>query len=152
YGFRDRGTLAPGLRADVNVIDLARLELKPPVMVADLPAGGQRLFQRARGYRATLVAGDVTIEHDEPTRALPGRLLRGGQGCAQPPATPRSAPDGAPRPWISAPARRGLRGGRLGARVSDEDRRRPGALLGLGLAVVERIRVAGVGGEAAPAL
>jgi len=77
YGFTDRGTLAPGQRADVNLIDLASLALEPPAMVADLPAGGQRFMQRARGYRATLVAGEVTMEHDEPTGALPGRLVRG---------------------------------------------------------------------------
>jgi N-acyl-D-aspartate/D-glutamate deacylase len=77
YGFTDRGTLAPGLRADLNLIDLARLRLEAPVMVQDLPAGGQRFMQRARGYRATLVAGELTMEHDEPTGALPGRLVRG---------------------------------------------------------------------------
>jgi len=77
YGFTDRGTLAPGQRADLNVIDLAKLELEAPVMVQDLPAGGQRFMQRARGYRATFVAGEQTIDRDEPTGALPGRLVRG---------------------------------------------------------------------------
>jgi N-acyl-D-aspartate/D-glutamate deacylase len=77
YGFADRGTLAPGQRADLNLIDLARLTLEPPEMVADLPAGGQRFLQRARGYRATFVAGEQTIADDEPTGALPGRLVRG---------------------------------------------------------------------------
>jgi N-acyl-D-aspartate/D-glutamate deacylase len=77
YGLADRGTLAPGLRADLNLIDLAKLSLEAPVMVQDLPAGGQRFMQRARGYRATLVAGEVSMEHDEPTGALPGRLVRG---------------------------------------------------------------------------
>jgi N-acyl-D-aspartate/D-glutamate deacylase len=77
YGFADRGTLTPGQRADLNVIDLANLKLEAPVMVSDLPAGGQRFMQRARGYRATLVAGELTMEHDEPTGALPGRLVRG---------------------------------------------------------------------------
>jgi len=77
YGFTDRGTLAPGLRADLNLIDLDALRLEPPTMVSDLPAGGQRFMQRARGYRATLVAGELTMEHDEPTGALPGRLVRG---------------------------------------------------------------------------
>jgi len=77
YGFADRGTLAPGLRADLNLIDLAALRLEAPVMVADLPAGGQRFMQRARGYRATFVAGEQTIADDEPTGALPGRLVRG---------------------------------------------------------------------------
>jgi N-acyl-D-aspartate/D-glutamate deacylase len=77
YGLNDRGTLAPGLRADLNLIDLAALRLEAPVMVQDLPAGGSRFMQRARGYRATLVAGEVTLEDDEPTGALPGRLVRG---------------------------------------------------------------------------
>jgi N-acyl-D-aspartate/D-glutamate deacylase len=77
YGLADRGTLAPGQRADLNLIDLAKLSLEAPVMVQDLPAGGQRFMQRARGYRATLVAGEVSMEHDEPTGALPGRLVRG---------------------------------------------------------------------------
>ena len=77
YGLNDRGTLAPGLRADLNLIDLAALRLEAPVMVQDLPAGGSRFMQRARGYRATLVAGEVTLEDDEPTGARPGRLVRG---------------------------------------------------------------------------
>jgi N-acyl-D-amino-acid deacylase len=78
YGFADRGTIEPGRRADLNVIDLAALRLEPPQMVQDLPAGGQRFMQRARGYRATFVAGEQTIDRDEPTGALPGRLVRGG--------------------------------------------------------------------------
>jgi N-acyl-D-aspartate/D-glutamate deacylase len=77
YGFADRGTVAPGQRADLNVIDLDRLALEPPEMVSDLPAGGQRFLQRARGYRATFVAGEQTMERDQPTGALPGRLVRG---------------------------------------------------------------------------
>jgi N-acyl-D-aspartate/D-glutamate deacylase len=77
YGFADRGTLAPGQRADLNLSDLAGLRLEAPVMVQDLPAGGQRFMQRARGYRATFVAGEQTIDRDEPTGALPGRLVRG---------------------------------------------------------------------------
>jgi len=76
YGFGDRGALAPGLRADLNLIDLAALRLEAPVMVQDLPAGGQRFMQRAKGYRATIVAGELTLEDDEPTGALPGRLVR----------------------------------------------------------------------------
>jgi len=77
YGFADRGTVAPGQRADLNLIDLAGLRLEPPAMVQDLPAGGQRFMQRARGYRATFVGGEQTIANDEPTGALPGRLVRG---------------------------------------------------------------------------
>jgi N-acyl-D-aspartate/D-glutamate deacylase len=61
----------------VNVIDLARLDLTPPEVVFDLPAGGRRLFQSARGYRASLVSGVPVYEHGEPTGAHPGRLIRG---------------------------------------------------------------------------
>ena len=77
YGFTDRGTLEPGMRADVNVIDHDRLRLELPEMVFDLPAGGRRLMQRARGYRHTYVAGTEVIRHDETTGGLPGRLVRG---------------------------------------------------------------------------
>jgi N-acyl-D-amino-acid deacylase len=77
YGLLDRGTLEPGKRADVNVIEFDRLALGQPYLAADLPAGGSRFLQRATGYRATLVAGEVTREHDEDTGARPGRLLRG---------------------------------------------------------------------------
>lgn len=76
-GLSDRGLLKPGLRADVNVFDLAALRLEAPRMVADLPAGGRRLLQRARGYAATIVAGVVTYRDGEATGALPGRLVRG---------------------------------------------------------------------------
>jgi N-acyl-D-amino-acid deacylase len=79
YGFLDRGLLAPGMKADVNVIDLDALALAPPEMVFDLPAGGRRLVQRARGYRATVKAGAVVFEDGVATGALPGRLLRGPQ-------------------------------------------------------------------------
>jgi N-acyl-D-aspartate/D-glutamate deacylase len=78
YGFRDRGVLAPGKRADVNLIDLDGMRLRAPKMVNDLPAGGRRLVQRADGYVATLVAGQVTFEHGEPTGERPGRLVRFG--------------------------------------------------------------------------
>jgi len=77
YGLEDRGTLEVGMKADVNVIDLENLKLEPPEMIFDLPAGGQRFMQRATGYRATVVSGEITMEHDEPTGALPGRLIRG---------------------------------------------------------------------------
>jgi N-acyl-D-aspartate/D-glutamate deacylase len=76
YGFDDRGTLAPGKRADVNLVDLDGIRLRTPEMVFDLPAGGRRLVQRADGYRATIVAGEVTFEDGEPTGARPGRLVR----------------------------------------------------------------------------
>lgn len=80
-GFHDRGILAPGKRADINVIDFDRLALKPPHMVRDLPAGGQRLLQDAVGYRATLVAGVSVLENDVLTGARPGRLVRMGQAA-----------------------------------------------------------------------
>jgi N-acyl-D-aspartate/D-glutamate deacylase len=79
YGFADRGVLAPGLRADVNLIDLDGMQLHAPEMVFDLPAGGRRLVQRADGYVATLVAGQVTYERGEPTGDRPGRLVRFGR-------------------------------------------------------------------------
>ena len=78
-GLFDRGRIAPGLRADINIIDHGRLSLKAPQVVYDLPAGGRRLVQRAEGYVATLVAGQITYRDGEPTGALPGRLLRGAQ-------------------------------------------------------------------------
>jgi N-acyl-D-aspartate/D-glutamate deacylase len=78
-GLNDRGVLQPGYRADLNVIDWANLKLHAPEVAYDLPAGGRRLLQRASGYEATLVAGEVTYRDGEATDALPGRLLRGGQ-------------------------------------------------------------------------
>jgi N-acyl-D-aspartate/D-glutamate deacylase len=75
-GFDDRGTLAPGQRADVNIIDFDRLELTPPRMQADLPAGGKRLMQRAEGFVATMVAGEVIADRGELTGVRPGRLVR----------------------------------------------------------------------------
>ncbi len=80
-GLYDRGRLTPGMRADVNIIDYDALRLHAPEVAYDLPAGGRRLIQRADGYVATLVAGEVTYRGGEPTDALPGRLLRGPQGA-----------------------------------------------------------------------
>jgi len=77
YGLTDRGTLAPGQRADINVIDFATLDLLPPEVAYDLPTGGRRLLQRARGYRHTFVAGTEVLRDDELTGATPGRLIRG---------------------------------------------------------------------------
>ena len=76
-GLRDRGVLAPGYKADLNVVDFDRLELRAPEIRHDLPAGGRRLLQRASGYLHTLVAGTTIYEDGEPTGATPGRLLRG---------------------------------------------------------------------------
>ena len=78
YGMTDRGVLRPRLRADINVIDLARLRLEPPEFVRDLPGGAGRLVQRASGYAATIVAGETTRRHDTDTGARPGRLVRSG--------------------------------------------------------------------------
>jgi N-acyl-D-aspartate/D-glutamate deacylase len=77
-GLTDRGVLRAGMKADVNVIDMSALALGPVEVLHDLPAGGRRLLQRARGYRATICSGVVTVEHDTLTGALPGRLLRAG--------------------------------------------------------------------------
>ena len=79
YGLGDRGTLQPGMKGDVNVIDLDRLQLHRPEMVYDLPGGARRLLQRATGYTATIVSGEVVVRDGEPTGALPGRLLRGAR-------------------------------------------------------------------------
>ena len=76
YGLRGRGSLEIGQKADLNVIDFAKLRLEPPRMAYDLPAGGARFVQRARGYAATIVSGEVVSERDEATGALPGRLIR----------------------------------------------------------------------------
>ena len=74
---RDRGTLEPGMRADINVIDFDNLQVRAPEIVHDLPAGGARLQQKADGYLATVVKGQITYEHGQATDALPGRLIRG---------------------------------------------------------------------------
>jgi N-acyl-D-aspartate/D-glutamate deacylase len=78
-GLGDRGTLEPGKRADLNLIDFDALAIGAPEMLHDLPAGGKRLVQRASGYRATLVAGEVVMRDGEPTDARPGRLVRGAR-------------------------------------------------------------------------
>ncbi|MEO5723525.1 MAG: amidohydrolase family protein, partial [Ilumatobacteraceae bacterium] len=78
YGMHDRGVIAPGMRADINVIDFEALSFGPPRMAFDLPAAGRRLVQRASGYSATFLAGVQTVADDEFTGALPGRLVRAG--------------------------------------------------------------------------
>ena len=75
-GLKDRGRLEPGLRADINIIDFDNLELLHPTMLRDLPAGGQRLMQYAKGYVATLVGGETIAEGGKLTGARPGRLVR----------------------------------------------------------------------------
>jgi N-acyl-D-aspartate/D-glutamate deacylase len=81
-GLRDRGLLRAGYRADINVIDFDRLELGPPRAALDLPAGGTRVTQGARGYAATIVGGIVTYRDGIATGALPGRLVRGARDAA----------------------------------------------------------------------
>ena len=81
-GLLDRGVIAHGMKADVNVIDFDRLSVAAPEMAFDLPAGGKRLLQRANGYTATIASGAVIYREGVATGALPGRLVRGPQ--AQP--------------------------------------------------------------------
>jgi len=78
FGLYDRGRLAPGLRADINLIDFDGLRLHQPELVNDLPANGRRFVQRVDGYAATLVAGTPIFERGEHTGSLPGRLVRAG--------------------------------------------------------------------------
>jgi N-acyl-D-aspartate/D-glutamate deacylase len=82
-GLLDRGLLAPGMRADVNVIDHTAVRARRPYLAFDLPAGGRRLLQRADGYLHTFVAGVETYTDGEPTGALPGRLVRGRRTSAR---------------------------------------------------------------------
>jgi N-acyl-D-aspartate/D-glutamate deacylase len=82
FGLHDRGSVAPGQRADLNVIDYDALGFGLPRMAFDLPAGGRRLVQRANGYDATFVAGVQTVDHDELTGERPGRLVRGPQSAS----------------------------------------------------------------------
>jgi N-acyl-D-aspartate/D-glutamate deacylase len=79
FGFDDRGLVAPRYLADLNVVDVDGIAIDSPVVVYDLPAGGRRIVQRARGYVATIKRGVVVRDHDEPTGERPGRLVRGPQ-------------------------------------------------------------------------
>jgi N-acyl-D-aspartate/D-glutamate deacylase len=78
-GMLDRGILAPGMKADINVIDFDGLTLYSPHIVHDLPAGGKRLIQHSDGYTASLVSGVVAFRNGQPTGALNGQLVRGAQ-------------------------------------------------------------------------
>lgn len=97
YGFDDRGAIAPGFIADLNLIDFDHLGLSAPRMIRDLPAGGQRLVQSATGYVATIKSGMVVRDHDEPTGERSGRLLRGPQN-AGPAACQNAEPAETARP------------------------------------------------------
>jgi N-acyl-D-aspartate/D-glutamate deacylase len=79
HGLLDRGIIAPGMRADINIIDFDELSFDVPHIVHDLPAQGRRFAQKAKGYVATFCAGVQTVDHDEFTGELPGKLLRGPQ-------------------------------------------------------------------------
>ena len=79
YGFEDRGVIAPGRLADLNVIDFEHLTMPAPEFAHDLPAGAKRFVQRVSGYTATVKSGVVVNERDELTGERPGRLLRGPQ-------------------------------------------------------------------------
>jgi len=90
YGFEDRGVLAPGLLADLNVIDLESLQLNLPTVAFDLPAGGRRLLQTASGYDCTIKSGRVTFRGGVATGEYPGRVIRGPQpvpASSNPPVT-----------------------------------------------------------------
>jgi N-acyl-D-amino-acid deacylase len=79
YGLGDRGIIAPGLRADLNLIDFANIGNDMPEMFFDLPKGGGRMLQHGRGYLGTMVGGVMTRENDAATGAKPGRLVRGAR-------------------------------------------------------------------------
>jgi N-acyl-D-aspartate/D-glutamate deacylase len=76
YGLKDRGLIAPGMRADLNLIDFEKLSFDLPRMVHDFPANGRRLVQHAKGYVATVCSGVQTVEDDGFTGELPGELIR----------------------------------------------------------------------------
>ena len=80
-GWFDRGVIAEGLLADLNVIDMDTLAVHPPTIVKDLPAGGRRLMQTATGYDYTIKNGVVTFDHGVHTGDLPGGLVRGAQSA-----------------------------------------------------------------------
>ena len=80
-GLYDRGTIEPGMKADINIIDFDRLQISKPEIVYDLPAGGRRMMQTADGYIATLVSGEVIAANGKMTDRLPGKLIRGSQAA-----------------------------------------------------------------------
>jgi N-acyl-D-amino-acid deacylase len=82
YGLDDRGVIAPGYKADFNIIDFENLSLRRPVMAFDLPGGARRLIQESTGYDATIVSGEIVMEKGEATQARPGQLLRGARSVS----------------------------------------------------------------------
>jgi N-acyl-D-amino-acid deacylase len=81
YGLEDRGVVAAGMKADINLIDFDQLTIHAPEMVYDLPAEGRRLIQQVDGYRLTVCSGEVIFEDGQPTDARPGKLIRGPQAA-----------------------------------------------------------------------
>jgi N-acyl-D-amino-acid deacylase len=81
YGLDDRGVIAPGMKADINVIDFANLRIHAPKLAYDLPAGGKRFLQKITGYHSTICGGEVIYRHGKATGKLPGRLIRGPQSA-----------------------------------------------------------------------
>ncbi len=79
YGFTDRGLLAPGKKADINLIDFDGLHLHAPEIVYDFPSGARRFIQKVDGYKYTVVSGAIIYENGAPTGALPGKLIRAGR-------------------------------------------------------------------------
>ncbi|MCH2170719.1 amidohydrolase family protein [Myxococcota bacterium] len=80
-GLNDRGLIAPGMKADVNLIDFEALAVRSPEMRHDLPTGAKRLVQAADGYHTTIVSGEIVLEQGEHSGALPGQLVRGARGA-----------------------------------------------------------------------
>ena len=78
-GFDDRGVVAPGYLADLNIFDHDTINAHAPELVQDLPAGGTRLLQKSSGYLATIKRGTPTVENGELTGEYPGGLMRGPQ-------------------------------------------------------------------------
>ena len=93
YGLEDRGRLAPGLLADLNVIDMEALSLNLPTVAFDLPAGGRRLLQTAEGYEVTIKSGRVTFRQGMKTGDYPGRVIRGPQPAPAETSLPATASD-----------------------------------------------------------
>ena len=93
YGLEDRGRLAPGLLADLNVIDMEALSLNLPTVAFDLPAGGRRLLQTAEGYEVTIKSGRVTFRQGVKTGDYPGRVIRGPQPAPAETSLPATASD-----------------------------------------------------------
>ena len=93
YGLEDRGKLAPGLLADINVIDMEALSLNLPTVAFDLPAGGRRLLQTAEGYEVTIKSGQVTFRRGVKTGDYPGRVIRGPQPAPAETSLPATASD-----------------------------------------------------------